>query len=63
MTLSTDLTSRLVCPKCHGKLADNLADSAFDCAACGLRYEVQNGVPNFLLDQAKTILPTQSKTP
>jgi 2-polyprenyl-3-methyl-5-hydroxy-6-metoxy-1,4-benzoquinol methylase len=37
----------LVCPKCHGELGP--ADTAYLCAACGKRYPILHGIPDFRL--------------
>jgi len=48
------LLSILVCPKCKGKL-EYRKDEAFVCASCGLKYEIRDGIPNFLIDEAEPI--------
>ncbi len=44
----------LACPKCKGTL-DKIDDEAFVCHACGLRYEIRDGIPNFLIEDAKPV--------
>ena len=48
------LLSILVCPKCKGKL-EYREDEAFICPSCGLKYEIRDGIPNFLIDEAEPI--------
>lgn len=42
----------LACPKCRGELERQVEPEGFGCAACGLFYPVEEGVPNFLIDEA-----------
>jgi uncharacterized protein YbaR (Trm112 family) len=57
MPLSPDLIQILCCPKCKGDLTLREDQSAFVCAACRLVFAVQEGVPNFLLEEAKPLEP------
>lgn len=52
MKLSEQLLSILVCPKCKGELEYREAESALLCHACKLRYEVRDGIPIMLIDEA-----------
>jgi len=62
MPISKELIDILACPKCHGKLEYRLHDpEAFDCHSCGLRYAVENGIPNFIIEKAKKIAETTEK--
>ncbi|MDH3746435.1 MAG: Trm112 family protein [Acidobacteriota bacterium] len=57
MPLEERVLEILVCPKCRGKLehvVEGEAESLL-CRACGLRYEVDDGIPILLLDEAKPI--------
>ena len=45
----------LACPKCHGPLRLLDDESAFACEACRLRYAIEDGIPNFLLEEAKPL--------
>jgi uncharacterized protein YbaR (Trm112 family) len=47
------LLAVLACPQCHGSLTP--VPAALDCAACALRYPVQDGIPVLLLDEARPI--------
>lgn len=50
------LTDILVCPLCKGPLnivtfkedGDEIVEGRFDCAACGVSYPVDDGIPNML---------------
>lgn len=43
----------LVCPRCHGELADEAA--ALRCDACRLRYAVRDGIPVLLVEEARRL--------
>jgi uncharacterized protein YbaR (Trm112 family) len=55
MALNRELIDLLACPKCKGPLELRPDESAFECAACKLAYAVTDGVPNFLIDEAKSL--------
>lgn len=42
----------LVCPACKGELIHREMPEALDCPACSVRYEVREGVPILLIDEA-----------
>jgi uncharacterized protein YbaR (Trm112 family) len=44
----------LVCPKCLGELEYRAADSALLCHACHLRYNIDDGIPVMLIDEAES---------
>ena len=50
-----ELIEILACPKCHGALRVEEADSGFACDVCGLLYRVEEGIPNFLIDEARPL--------
>lgn len=52
MTVSPQLLSRLVCPRCKGTLEYREAESSLICHACRLRYAVREGIPIMLSDEA-----------
>lgn len=53
MSLSPELLRILVCPKCKGALEHHVSPSeALVCRACRLVYEVQDGIPVMLIDDA-----------
>ena len=55
MPLPKDLLELVACPKCKGKIALEPDEGSFVCAACKLRYAVVDGVPNFLIEDAKPL--------
>lgn len=52
MSLSPQLLSILVCPKCKGPLQYREAESRLVCAACRLQYPVRDDIPIMLVDEA-----------
>ena len=55
MTLDPKLLAILVCPKCKGELGYSEAELALDCAVCRLRYQVRDGIPVMLIDEAQPL--------
>ncbi len=55
MTLSPQLLSILVCPKCKGQLDYQASESSLVCPACRLRYAVRDDIPIMLIDEATPI--------
>jgi len=53
MPVDPELIALLACPKCHGKLAPKDAPEGFACEPCRLFYAVEDGIPNFLIDEAR----------
>ena len=52
MTLSPQLLSILVCPRCKGTLDYREPESSLVCPACKLRYPVRDDIPIMLADEA-----------
>lgn len=52
MSLSPQLLSILVCPKCKGELDYREAESSLVCPRCALRFPVREDIPIMLLDEA-----------
>lgn len=52
MSLSPQLLSILVCPKCKGELEYREGESSLLCHRCALRYPVRDDIPIMLLDEA-----------
>ena len=52
MTLSPQLLSILVCPKCRGELEYREQQSSLVCPACKLSYPVRDDIPIMLVDEA-----------
>jgi len=55
MPLDPELIKILRCPKCKGELRLEDNEVAFDCPRCQLRYLVEEGIPNFLIADAKPL--------
>ena len=55
MTLPQQLLEILVCPKCRGELEYREREAALLCHRCKLRYEVRDGIPIMLIDEATPI--------
>jgi len=55
-TVPQDLLEILVCPQCKGDLALHSSypgqHEALDCAACALRYPIEDGIPVMLTEEA-----------
>jgi len=55
MPFDKELAALLACPKCHQAVRLTDDESGFACSACLLLYPVQDGIPNFLIDEAKPL--------
>jgi uncharacterized protein YbaR (Trm112 family) len=55
MVLDKELAAMLACPKCHDPLALATDESGFECSSCTLLFPIEDGIPNFLLDEAKPL--------
>lgn len=55
MPFDKELAAMLACPKCHGavRLVDD--ESGFACEACRLLFPIEDGIPNFLIDEARPL--------
>lgn len=53
--LDERLLEILVCPKCRGELEYRSEGPELVCHACKLRYEVREGIPVMLIDEAKPL--------
>ena len=51
--VDAELLAILRCPRCRGRLAP--ADRDLTCPVCRLAFAVVDGVPNFLLEDARPI--------
>jgi len=54
MSIDEDLLKILACPKCKGKLEYH-EDKEFICRECSLAYGIVDGIPNFLIEDAKPL--------
>ena len=55
MTVPAQLLEILVCPKCRGELEYREQASQLVCQKCKLAYEVRDGIPIMLIDEAKPL--------
>ena len=57
MPLDDRLLEILVCPKCRAELEYRVGEveEALLCHACGLKFEVDEGIPIMLIDEAKPL--------
>lgn len=55
MALNKALIDILACPKCKGALHLAADESEFQCQACKLAYPVIEGIPNFIVEEAKPL--------
>jgi len=54
MPLDPDLVALLACPQCHGGLVSSTDPEGFACEVCRLFFAVQDGIPNFLIEDARS---------
>jgi uncharacterized protein len=47
----------LVCPKCRGDLLLVADPAALVCENCRLSYEIRDGIPILLIDEARPLAP------
>lgn len=52
MSLPAELLEILVCPKCRGDLEYRQEPESLVCHACRLVYQVEDGIPIMLIDEA-----------
>jgi hypothetical protein len=57
MPVDPQLLEILACPQCKGELRyiDSESVECFDCLSCQLRFRVEDGIPNFLIDEAEPL--------
>ena len=56
MSLAPELLRILVCPKCKGPLEHRLGPpEVLVCRSCRLVYQVQDGIPVMLIDEAQPL--------
>jgi uncharacterized protein len=54
-TLDPQLLEILVCPRCKGELEYREEEQELVCRACALRYEIRDGIPIMLIDEARPL--------
>ncbi len=55
MSISQELLEILACPKCKGEIHLNETQDGLICENCKLLYEIRDGIPVMLIDEAKPI--------
>jgi uncharacterized protein YbaR (Trm112 family) len=55
MTLHRELLEILACPKCKGDIRLNASEDGLICDRCRLVYEIRDGIPIMLIDEAKPL--------
>jgi uncharacterized protein YbaR (Trm112 family) len=55
MTISKELLEILACPKCKGDIHLNETEDGLICDHCKLLYEIRDGIPIMLIDEAKPL--------
>jgi uncharacterized protein YbaR (Trm112 family) len=55
MTISKELLDILACPKCKGVVVYDEAQDTLTCHQCRLVYEIRDGIPIMLIDEAKPL--------
>lgn len=55
MTIHPDLLEILACPQCKGDIRLSSAQDGLICDRCRLVYEIRDGIPIMLIDEAKPL--------
>jgi uncharacterized protein len=55
MTIKKELLDILACPKCKGTLSLNDEKDGLICENCRLMYEIKDGIPVMLINEARKI--------
>ena len=55
MAISKELLDIVACPKCKQKVFLKPDESGFVCENCKLLYPIEEGLPNFLIDEARPL--------
>ncbi len=53
MTISKELLNILACPKCKKPVVLNETQDGLICKPCKLLYEIREGIPIMLIDEAR----------
>ena len=57
MTIKKELLEILACPQCKGDIRLNDSQNGLICDHCRLVYEIRDGMPIMLVDEAKPLEP------
>ena len=55
MTINNELLDILACPKCKGDIRLNESEDGLICDSCKLLYQIKDGIPVMLIDEAQKI--------
>jgi uncharacterized protein YbaR (Trm112 family) len=55
MSIPPDLLEILACPQCKGEIRLSPAEDGLICDRCRLVYEIRDGIPIMLIDEAKPL--------
>ncbi|HOV85459.1 MAG TPA: Trm112 family protein [Syntrophobacteraceae bacterium] len=55
MTIQKELLDILACPKCKGSITLNESRDGLICRQCELLYEIRDGIPIMLIEEAKPL--------
>ncbi|NCO58990.1 MAG: hypothetical protein COZ70_04740 [Deltaproteobacteria bacterium CG_4_8_14_3_um_filter_51_11] len=55
MPIKKELIDILACPKCKGDIVLNEKKDGLICHKCSLVYEIREGIPIMLIDEAKPL--------
>ena len=58
MAIHPDLLEILACPKCKGEIRLTPAQDGLICDRCRLVYEIRDGIPIMLIEEAKPFIET-----
>jgi len=54
-SISKELLEIIACPKCKGDVELSKKEDALLCAKCNLAYEIRQGIPVMLIDEALSL--------
>lgn len=55
MSIDKKLLEILACPKCKGEVRLTESEDGLTCDVCKLLYEIKDGIPIMLIDEAKPL--------
>lgn len=55
MSINKEWLDILACPKCRGKIRLNETKDGLICDHCKLLYEIKDGIPIMLIEEAKPL--------
>lgn len=58
--MKKELLDILACPKCKGNVELREDQQALLCHACQLAYEIRDGIPVMIIEEAESFSPEQS---